>query len=134
MTIKSSKAFCLGGTSRTWVGGKQAQQVSPFAPPFKTGLEAAGYKVITPGEDNLFDEEAGAADYEAAAVITDEHVDACVMVMSGLLGSLMEKGEVRGTASLTVDWQIYSRLKKQVVAHVATTGSSKIEHAVVGGV
>jgi len=134
MTIKSSKALCLGGTSRTWVGGKQAQQVSPFAPPFKAGLEAAGYKVITPGEDNLFDEEGGVADYEAAAVITDEHVDACVIVLSGLLGSMMEKGEVRGTASMTVDWQIYSRLKKQVVAHVSTSGTSKIEHAVVGGV
>ena len=41
--------------------------------PFKTELTAAGYKVITPGEDNLFDPEAGSADYEAAAVITDEH-------------------------------------------------------------
>jgi S1-C subfamily serine protease len=133
MTIKSSKAFCLGGTSRTWVGGRQAQQVSPFATPFKTGLEGAGYKVVTPGEDNLFDEEGSTADYEAAAVITDEHVDACMIVLSGLLGSMMEKGDVRGSASMTVDWQIYSRLKKQVVAHVTTTGSSEISHAVQGG-
>ena len=133
MTIKSSKAFCLGGTSRTWVGGRQAQEVSPFAPPFKTTLEGAGYKVVTPGEENLFDQESGAADYEAAAVITDEHIDACVMVLSGLLGSMMEKGEVRGSGSMTVDWQIYSRLKKRVVAHVSTSGTSKLEHAVVGG-
>lgn len=133
MTIKSSKAFCLGGTSRTWVGGRQAQQVSPYATPFKAGLEGAGYKVVTPGEDNLFDEDAGAADYEAAAVITDEHVDACMIVLSGLLGSMMEKGDVRGSAAMTVDWQIYSRLKKQVVAHVTTSGSSQISHAVQGG-
>lgn len=67
-------------------------------------------------------------------MITYEHVDACVMVLSGLLGSMMEKGEVRGSASITVDWQIYSRLRKQVVAHVSTTGTSQLEHAVVGGV
>jgi hypothetical protein len=96
-------------------------------------LEGAGYKVITPGEENLVDQESGAADYEAAAVITDKHLDACVMVLSGLLGSLVEKGEVRGSGSMTVDWQIYSRLRKQVVAHVSTSGTSKLEHAVVGG-
>lgn len=133
MTVKRSSALCLGGSSRTWPGGKVAQQVSPFAPAFKTGLQAAGFKVITPGEDNLFDEEAGASDYEAAAVVTDEHIDACVMEMTGFLGSLMEKGEVRGSASMTVDWQIYSRLKKQVVAHVTTSGKAEMSHAVVGG-
>lgn len=133
LTIARSRAFCLGGSSRTWMGGKQAQQVSPYAPAFKTELEAANYKVITPGEENLFDEEAGAADYEAAAVITDERIDACVLEMTGFLGSLMEKGEVRGSASMTVDWQIYSRLKKQVVAHVSTSGKSEMSHAVVGG-
>jgi serine protease Do len=115
------------------MGGREPQQVSPFAPAFKTALESAGYKVITPGEENLFDPEAGAADYEAAAVVTNEHIDACVIEASGLLGTLVEKGAVRGTGSMTVDWQIYSRLRKQVVAHVSTSGTSEISHAVVGG-
>jgi S1-C subfamily serine protease len=35
---------------------------------------------------------------------------------------------------MKVDWQIYSRLKKQVVAHVSTSGTSKLDHPVPGGV
>jgi S1-C subfamily serine protease len=131
MKIKTNETFCLGTVStRTWESGRVAQKVAPFAEPFRTGLEGAGYKVITPGEDNLFDEDAGAADYEAAAVITDEHLDACVMASQTFFA---EKGASRGSASLTVDWQIYSRLKKQVVAHVSTTGTAKLEHATAGG-
>lgn len=131
MTIKTNKTLCLATVStRTWTGGRQAQQVSPFASTFKTGLEAAGYKVVTPGEDNLFDEENSASDYEAAAIITDERVDTCVMATATFFS---ERGASRGSATMTVDWQIYSRLKKQVVAHVSTSGASKLEHSVEGG-
>jgi S1-C subfamily serine protease len=35
---------------------------------------------------------------------------------------------------MKVDWQVYSRLKKQVVARVSTSGTSSLDHAVPGGV
>ena len=114
--------------NRTWVDGRAAQKISPYYAPFRTELEQAGFKVVIPGEDNLFDPESGSADYEAAAVITDEHVDGCVSV-----GIYTEKGSVRGNGTMTIAWQSYSPIEKQVVAHVHTTGTSRLENSVLGG-
>jgi serine protease Do len=116
-------------TNRTWPGGREAQEVSPYAVPFKAQMESAGYRVVTP-EDNLFDHEAGSADYQVAAVITDEHVEGCVSDGS----YFMESGSVRGDASMKVDWQIYSPIKHQVVAHLTTSSTAKLENSVPGGV
>jgi S1-C subfamily serine protease len=131
MSMKVGGLICIGNpTVQTWPGGREEQKISPYSIPFKTELERAGYKVVTPGEDNLFEEAAGAADYDVAAVITDAHVDGCMA--NGVF--LTERGAVRGDASLKMDWQLYSRLKKQVVARVSTSGTAKLEEAAPGGV
>jgi S1-C subfamily serine protease len=115
---------------QTWAGGRVRQEPSPYFPPFKAELERAGYKVVTPGEDNLFDRESGSADYEAAAVITDAHIEGCIM--NGAY--FTDKGSVRGEGSMKIDWQLYSRIKRQVVARVSTSGTAKLEKTVQGGV
>ncbi len=123
--------FCLSTPNvQTWAGGRVSQELSPYYTPFKTELERAGYKVITPGEDNLFDREAGSADYEAAAVISDAHIEGCVM--NGAY--FTDKGSVRGSGSMKIDWQLYSGIRKQVVARVSTSGATKLEKSVPGGV
>jgi S1-C subfamily serine protease len=109
---------------RTWTGGRVPQELPPYSTVFKTELEREGYKVITPGEDNLFDPGSGAADYEAAAVITDERIDGCVRLTSD---------EIGGNSSMKIDWQIYSRIKKQVVAHVSTAGTGHLDDRIAGG-
>lgn len=122
--------FCVGHPFETaWTAGRVKQSVSDFAPAFKTALEKAGYKVVTPGEDNLFDPEAGSADYDAAAVIKSMSIDGCI----GSALPLDSASEIRGDGSMTIDWQIYSPLKKQVVAHVSTTGKAHLAHSIVGG-
>jgi hypothetical protein len=79
MSLRIGITFCArNGVVATWKDGRAAQKISPFQPSFKTELTAAGYKVVTPGEDNLFDEDSASADYEVAALITDEHIDGCV--------------------------------------------------------
>jgi serine protease Do len=98
---------------------------------FKTELEKAGYKVVTPGADNLFDPEAGAADYEVAAVITDEHINGCPT--GGGLFSKSNTGDIEGDGTMKIDWQIYSPIKKQVVVRVSTGGSAKLDKPVPGG-
>lgn len=124
--------FCTHSISnQTWVAGNAPQKVSPFQPSFKTELEGAGYKVVTPGEGNLFDEEAGAADYEVAAVITDEHIEACMKGNNLLAGT--RAGDTKGTSTLAITWQVYSRLKKQVVAHISTSGTGALDEPVAGG-
>ncbi|HEX4270882.1 MAG TPA: serine protease [Rhizomicrobium sp.] len=133
ITVHQGTLFCGGpAVVRNWIGGRSAQTVSAYSPAFRTVLEQAGYKVITPGEDNLFDEDVGAADLEVAAVITDERIQGCMSKGSWLVGT--DPGDARGDGSMKVDWQVYSRLKKQVVAHVSTSGTSKLDHPVAGGV
>ena len=79
MSFVVGGSFCIGKrVNKTWTDGRQTQQISPFRPAFKTELTSAGYKVITPGEDNLFDESAATADYEVAAVITGENLEGCM--------------------------------------------------------
>jgi serine protease Do len=131
VTLRVGNSFCRNPVTKTWVAGEAAQETSSFYPSFKTELASAGYKVVTPGENNLFDADADAVDYEAAAVITDEHIEGCVS--PGSIWTKVNRGDVRGTGSMKVDWQIYSPLKKRVVARVSTTGTSQLDHAVPGG-
>jgi len=124
--------FCanMNGVSRTWTGGRETQELAPYAAAFKTELEKAGYKVVTPGEDNLFDAQSGSADYEAAAVITDEQIDGCIS-QGGLFTT---RGAVMGHSAMKVDWQIYSPIRKQVVARVSTSGANTLWNSEPGGV
>jgi serine protease Do len=122
--------FCVSfPRTRTWAGGREDQDLPPYAASFKTELERAGYKVVTPGQDNMF-QEAAAADLQAAAEITEAHIDGCVT--KG--GILTEKGDVRGDGYLKIDWQIYSPIKKQVVARISTEGRAHLDKSMPGGV
>jgi S1-C subfamily serine protease len=137
LSVRFDRFCLLAPANRIWGGGRVAQDIAPYATSFKTELERAGYKVVTPGETNLFEEALGAADYEAAAVITEEHIDACrkrdSVLRDLLTGEDHSLIDVKGDGSMTIDWQIYARLKKQVVAHVSTKGQSRLDSAVSGG-
>jgi S1-C subfamily serine protease len=131
MTLKT-KIFCTSGTiTKTWNGGREPQDLPPYAAAFKAELERVGYKVVTPGEDNLFDGESKSADIQAAAIITDEHIDGCIS--QGKLLSDGNFGDIRGESSMKIDWQIYSPIKRQVIAHVSTSAAAKLENSVPGG-
>ena len=122
--------FCIGAPdTETWTTGRSPQSVSAYASGFRAELEKAGLKVVTPGEDNLFDPEAAAADLEAAAVITSIKIDGCISPGNNFLA----EGEIRGDSSMSIDWQIYSPIKKQVVARVHTTGTSHLKNSQPGG-
>ena len=63
LTLKRGITFCSAeGIRRTWTGGREPQDLPPYSAGFKSELERAGYKVVTPGEDNLFDPESGSSD------------------------------------------------------------------------
>ena len=122
--------FCIGAPyKKAWTKGRERQPVSLYAPAFKAGLEKAGYKVVTPGEDNLFEAEAASADYEAGAVITNIKIDGCIAAVPPFNSA----SPVRGDASMTIDWQIYSPINKQVVARVSTTGKAHLANSIPGG-
>jgi hypothetical protein len=105
ISLRVGNTLCIGEPHiQTWPVGEIAQNISAYAIPFKTELERAGYKVVTPG-DNLFDPDS-AADYEAAAVVTNEHIEGCVSPGSSLFVK-HDAGDVRGKGSMEMDWQIF---------------------------
>jgi len=128
LTYNTEYILCGRSVVKTWDGSRAPQEPAPYAAALKTELERAGFKVATP-EENLFDPEAGSADLQVAAVITDEHLDVCV-ADGGLFTS---KGEIKGSGTMKVDWQVYSPIKKQIVARVSTNGSAKVDDYVTGG-
>jgi len=130
LSVRVGQGICIyPPTVTTWPGEREKQDVSAFAPTFKTELERAGYKPVTPGEENLFDPEASSSDYQAAAVISDVRVDAC-MSRGGLFA---DRGSVRGDSSMKIDWQIYSPIKKQIVARASTSGTAHLDNSIQGG-
>jgi S1-C subfamily serine protease len=44
------------------------------------------------------------------------------------------RGSVRGNGYVRIDWQLYSRIKKQVVARISTSGTAKLDKSEPGGV
>ena len=122
---------CLGDSDvRRATGGREPQDLPPYSSAFKTEFERAGFKVVA--DDDLFNRESSeAADYQVAAVITDAQVIACVS--SGGLLSPGKKGDAKGNGSMKVDWQVYSPLRKEVVARVSTSGAINLEKTVSDG-
>jgi len=51
-------------------------------------MERAGYKIVS-SDENLFNNESGASDYQVAAVVTDAHISACVSQ-----GNLLDPGKL----------------------------------------
>lgn len=131
--LRPGAPLCFGEpVTQTYEKGRGQVDTSEFAPGFKSELEKAGYKVITPGEDNLFDPESASADYEVAAVITDAHIDGCFSY--GGLWVKSNAGDIQGDSTMKIDWQIYSPIKKQVVVRASTVGTSHLDTATPGGI
>lgn len=116
---------------RTATGSREPQDLPPYSAAFKTELEGAGYKVVS-AEEDLFERESNAADYHVAAVVTNARLIACVS--DGHILRTGNRGDARGDGTMTIDWQVYSPLRKQVVARLTTNGTVKIERTVAGGV
>lgn len=125
----TSGFFCVAKSiTGVWPGGRSvSHQLAAYRAIFKKEMEAAGYKVVTPGE-NLFDPDAGAVDYEVAGVITKLGVEGCF----SRVGTL-ETGIAKGKAAMKIDWQIFSPLTKQVVARVSTGGEGALDQQTMGG-
>jgi S1-C subfamily serine protease len=105
-------------------GEHTKENLAVFIPGFTSELKSAGFRAVY-GDDNLFDQgDRDEADFQVAAVITDIHISGCTMPGTD---------DAKGEASMKVDWQVYAPLKKEVVAHISTSGTAKLEDRVPGG-
>lgn len=130
--LSVTTSFCLseGEVARRATGSRDPQDLPPYAAVFKTELDKAGFKSVA--DDNLFNrEDTAAASYQVAAVITDAHLVACVSGGGLLSGGKL--GDARGHGTMKVDWQVYSPLKKEVVARISTNGIVTVEKTAPDG-
>jgi serine protease Do len=114
---------------RSATGGHDPQDLPPYTVAFKIAMEREGYKVVT--DENLFEREDHASDYQVAAMIVKERIVPCVS--EGGFLSPGNLGDARGDGSMTIEWQVYSPIKKQVVARITTSASAHLENTVPGG-
>ncbi|HWA60087.1 MAG TPA: serine protease [Caulobacteraceae bacterium] len=120
MTMQSGM-FCNPYRTSTWPGGQSDYQIRSFQDPFRTEFLAAGLK-MEGDPNNLFETTTNSADFAIAGVIVALDQKFCAKG-SGTMGSV----------DMTVEWQLYSRLQKQVVATVRTSGQSQSKEARQGG-
>jgi S1-C subfamily serine protease len=117
--------FCTGERRQQYSGGLRVDNTN-HQDAFKTEMEAAG--IAAGRSDNIFGTNEDDVQYEVGAVITDEHLNACVA------NALQPSGDAKGDAELKIDWQVYSRLQQKVVLRVSTTGSANMPDMTPGGV
>jgi len=121
--------LCIGGYSFTWRGRSGELSTEDFDDAFRGQLKALGYNVVSTNSD-LFDTEGDSrAEYLIGGLITTMQVDACTP-NSGL----GDRYSAKGQALMEVEWHIYDRIGRTVVARVITRQGYSTKKATPDGV
>lgn len=121
-----SGPLCLPTGRLAWSKSGAAIATEAMAGVFRDEVEAAGFRMDRE-PDNLFEEAASFSEFAVAGVVKDAEGQLCFPTTLG--GGT----KVKGTAVLEVEWQIYSRLQRQVVARVQTRAGFESRRPVDGG-
>lgn len=108
-----SGPLCIPTGKLAWGKSGGQLQTDALEAAFRDEVEDAGFR-MEGDKDNLFEEAASFTEYTVAGVVKGAEGQFCFP------GKLSGGGKVKGTAVLEVEWQIYSRLQRQVVARVET--------------
>lgn len=121
--------LCLPSGSLNWRTGRHELDVESFSDEFQDRMTNAGFDVVG-GETDMFDEgETSRAEYLIGGTINAIAVDACASHWG--LGDRMS---VKGSADLSMEWYVYSRLDRKVVARFPTRGRFDRPRADLSGV
>lgn len=113
--------ICMVGGPLTWRSGGQLEiDTEEFDEAFRDELERIGYTVAG-DPDNLF-ENTGDSGSEFLIGGRIKHID---MKICYPMGGFGDYDTSKGEASITVEWQVYSKLDRRVVGTQETTGSIK---------
>ena len=118
--------FCLPEPTRQWTGGAQEQKISPYMDVLRAEMQAAGFKVDG-DPDNVFEPTTSTSELQLAAIISEVHLDFC----QRLIG--YGNTELTGTATIDIEWQLYSTLQKSVRVKVKTHGEGHFPEVTKGG-
>jgi S1-C subfamily serine protease len=127
--------LCMGGAPLTWgTGGKQELDVDEFSDIFGKELGKLGFQAVG-HSNNLFEEDEGSAEYLVGGTITNIDMNLCFPgVTLKAADSRSDWNNSRGKAAIEVNWQIFSRLDRKVVATLTTTGTYEARKQQSGGI
>ena len=121
--------LCIGGGTLHWRGGRVGLEDEEFDHAFKESLSDLGFDVVGQGGDLFDDGGDRRAEYLVGGTIKAMRVDAC-LPQSGL----GDTSTARGSVWLQVDWQLYNRLDRKVVAAFTTRTGVRERKAQWGGI
>jgi S1-C subfamily serine protease len=99
---------------------------------FREEFAAAGLKV-SGDPTNLFQQDDKSADLQVGALVTSLSARFCRDQTLKESFSDSRHYEVKGEASMAIEWQVYSTSQAKVIARIPTAGSYRIEKAVDSG-
>ena len=118
--------LCLPGGSLTWKGGRMDIKIEDFDDVLRDEMSKAGFKVEG-DPNNLFEQPTSTSEYAIAGSITNIQAKFCAP-----MAGFGDFNSVKGSALIDMDWQIYSRLEKRVIAKVRTQGGAQIKNSAPG--
>jgi serine protease Do len=119
--------FCLPSGARTWnLSSSTPQAPQPYQDALRSEMKAAGF-TVDGDPDNVFESAVSTSDIQLAAVITSLTLDYC----EPYIGS--GNTAMKGTVALSVTWEVYSTIKKQMLAKIDTSGSFEVKELTPGG-
>ncbi len=120
--------LCLPFQSLVWGGGQVRIDTGEFDEVFKEELEKTGFRVVG-GSNNLFEEaDTSEAEYLVAGTVKQATAKICA-----ILAGLGDFDTIKGQIVFDIEWQVYSRLQRQVVATVQTRGGVNRQKSAPGG-
>lgn len=108
----SNSAFCLDPNPVTWQ--KLAPVFNSTRDVFGEELKAAGFKPAVDPTNLFADQQSSVADLQVGALFKHVDVTLCEATLT-----------VSGKVSVDIEWQVYSSLRREVVATVETHGSAQ---------
>lgn len=104
------------------------EEVAPYLASFRQIFSDAGLNPQR--ETNLFENSGSSgAEYALAGIIRRETYDMCIP----LVASALRRMDLTGTATMTIEWQLYSRLESRVVAKATIASTFASKTALKGG-
>lgn len=118
---------CANVKTLTYPGGVSDYKLPGAKEAFHDELVKAGLAVAGDPND-LFDASTVSADYVISGIATGFHEEVCSPNPEGDAATIQ-----KGKMHLAVEWELYSRLEKRVLATVTTSADYRIDDAVSGG-
>lgn len=108
--------LCVPHEKLIWQGGAMKVDMAAFDTVFREEMQKVGFKVAGDPQD-LFSDGPANTDYAVAGAIS--RIDAQPCFPNSGFGDLVS---ISGSIIMDVEWTVYSRLRREVVAKITTSG------------